>query len=116
MRMLLFAGAESAGPQLMTLVLPPRLPTALFIGRRSTPPSDVDGLIVEDMTETNRTGATVDALSATIKPRMATEEAGRTAQTRVVRTARCLVLKMAPPPAPREQPAGCLRRAERPVF
>ena len=50
MRMLLFAGAESAGPQLMTLVLPPRFPTALFIGRRSRPPSDIAGLIVEDVT------------------------------------------------------------------
>jgi hypothetical protein len=48
--MLPFAGAESAGLRLVTLVSQAQLPIALFIGRRCTPPSDMDGLIVEDMT------------------------------------------------------------------
>jgi signal transduction histidine kinase len=52
----------------------PERARALFTSRRHTPPSDVDGLIVEDvaMTETNLTSDTADALGATIKPRIAT--------------------------------------------
>lgn len=103
--------------RLVAFVQPCRLPMTLFTSRRHTPPSDVDGLIVEDvgMTETNLTSDTADTLGAVIKPRIAIGERAARPRARVIRAARCVVLKRAQFPALREHPAGRVRRADRPV-